>query len=354
MSADRAEGWRSPALSWLARPLSLAYGAGASWRRRRAARPGYRHFLRRPVISVGNLTVGGAGKTPVVESIARWLVERGEYPAVLSRGYARQRPSDHAVVVRDAAGIRGGLAESGDEPLMLAQSLPGAAVVVAADRFVAGTAAEQLGCTIHVLDDGFQHVQLYRDLDLLLVSEADLISERVLPAGRLREPASAASCADAWLTDGAALNVVTPLARRAGVPRVFSVRTELGVAEVVGTGPIPNPPPARVLLVTGIARPGRVAADTRAAGWTVADHMVFPDHHPFTPRDVQTIGTRVVEVHATAVLTTEKDAVRLEPLAPFPCPVLKVPVRAVVEPDMAFTAWLAERIAHARATRADG
>ena len=123
------------------------------------ARPDLRRRLRRPVISVGNLAVGGRGKTPTAATIARLLIEMGETPAVLSRGYGRREADDGVVVVRDPGGIRADVARSGDEPFMLARQLPGASVLVSADRYLAGCLAEHhFGATVHVLDDGFQHL----------------------------------------------------------------------------------------------------------------------------------------------------------------------------------------------------
>jgi tetraacyldisaccharide 4'-kinase len=184
--------------------LSSLYGAAASWRREWYARdPARVRRLSRPVISVGNLSVGGSGKTPIVAWLARRLLDLGERPAILSRGYGRRDAADGVTVVSDGVEIRAALRAAGDEPLMLARHLPGVPVVVAADRFLAGLLAErELGATLHVLDDGFQHVKLWRDLDLLLVQEADL-SDRVLPAGRLREPLRNASRADALLVPAA-------------------------------------------------------------------------------------------------------------------------------------------------------
>ena len=141
------------------------------------------------MVSVGNLAVGGRNKTPVVAAIARMLHGWGERPAVLSRGYRRESPSRDVVIVRDAEHMRASLAESGDEPFMLARELPGCCVLVDPLRARAGQMAEQdLQCTVHVLDDGFQHVQLARDANLVLLTLDDVLHGEVLPAGRLREP----------------------------------------------------------------------------------------------------------------------------------------------------------------------
>ena len=171
------------------RALSTAYGAVVAWRRARYAHnPSRQRALNRPVISVGNLRVGGSGKTPAVDYIARLLLAAGERPAILTRGYARKRVQEGVTVVSDGARVLGDLAASGDEPLMLARGLPGVRVLVCADRYLAGVLAERrLDATVHMLDDGFQHLDLARDVDLLVVGEEDL-DERPLPEGRLREP----------------------------------------------------------------------------------------------------------------------------------------------------------------------
>ena len=179
---------------------SAIYARMASARRRAWEQPGRQRRLRRPVISVGNLRVGGTGKTPVVASIARMLADMGERPAVLSRGYARRRPVDGVVVVSDGVHVRADLDRSGDEPLMLAKSIPGVAVLVGQDRYLAGRLAEErLGVTVHVLDDGFQHLPLARDTDLVLVTPEDVRDGRTLPAGRLRESLETARQAHALL-----------------------------------------------------------------------------------------------------------------------------------------------------------
>src|SRR4029453_15234077 len=140
-----------------------------------------------------NLAVGGRGKTPTVACLARWLQEAGERPAILTRGYARTLPQDGVVVVSGPEGLRADLARAGDEPLMLARQLPGVPVLVSSDRYLAGRLAEHhFGVTVHLLDDGFQHLQLDRDLDLVIVSRDDLDPRtRTLPSGRLREKADA-------------------------------------------------------------------------------------------------------------------------------------------------------------------
>jgi tetraacyldisaccharide 4'-kinase len=334
---------------------SRLYGTLARWRRRRASGgDGFRLPLRRPVISVGNLAVGGSGKTPIVAALAEWLRDRGEYPAILSRGYARARPEDGVVVVRTGDAVLAPLDVAGDEPLMLARRLDGVAVVVAADRHLAGCLAEsRLGCTVHILDDGFQHFRVARDIDLLVVSAEDLKNERVLPAGRLREPLDAAAAADALLLTAGSLEDISNVADLLAVDRRFLVRRALRVPRMVDPWGAPprQPRSAPVVATAGIARPERFFDDLRAAEWQVAGTCVFGDHHRYTRADAVAVAARATTVGATLVLTTEKDLVRWLPLAPLPFPLAWVPLEASIEPFDEFCEWLLERLATTRRDR---
>lgn len=329
------------------RALSTAYGAAAAWRRARFARdPDRRRTLQRPVISVGNLRVGGSGKTPAVEYIARLLLEAGERPAILTRGYARRRVQDGVTVVSDGQNILTDLDTSGDEPLMLARTLPGVRVLVGADRYLAGTLAERrLDATVHVLDDGFQHLELARTIDLLLVAEEDL-DDRPLPEGRLRERISAAAVADAALVTAGYDTAAERIARALQIPVVFRVSRAIGPPRTVAEPrePVVVPANSRVFVVTGIARPDRFLADVTAAGWEIADTMLFRDHHRFTPRDVQRMTTAARAARCAIVLTTEKDAVRLAPLTLDDLPIAAVPLVTTIEPEPRFRDWLLSRL----------
>jgi tetraacyldisaccharide 4'-kinase len=332
---------------------SSLYGTAAGWRRRWYARdPARQRHLSRPVVSVGNLCAGGSGKTPVVEQIARLLVARGERPAILTRGYARRRALDGVTVVSDGSTILAGLDTAGDEPLMLARALPGVPVLVAADRYLAGRLAErQLGATVHLLDDGFQHLALARDVDLLLVAEEDL-TDRMLPAGRLREPLPAAASADALLTiaegDGA-----DRLRHTLGIDTMFHVRRALGEARWVSGRDSAVSRGGIAFAVAGVARPERFLADIAAAGWQVAGAIVFRDHHPFTDLDVDRIARAARAAGAGVVLTTVKDAVRFEACRVDNLPLAAVPLGVTIEPETAFRDWLVSRIhSHSLASRA--
>ena len=245
---------------------------------------------------------------------------------------------------------------------MLAHALPEIPVLVCDDRYLAGQlACRRLGATVAVLDDGFQHLRLARDVNLLLVSPDDL-RDQVLPAGRLREPLSAAKAADAVLVplpdteSGAGSSSeagqveARALAARLGVARAFSVRMTAGELRPAGAHMVPPGHEDRVVAVCGIARPERFLATLERQGWRVADSIVFKDHHWFSAGDLERIDQAVEAVHATAVLTTEKDAVRLKAVAGSPRAAWwAVPVEASIEPGAVFADWLASRVRSARA-----
>jgi tetraacyldisaccharide 4'-kinase len=332
--------------------LSALYAAAASARRTRGRAAGRPRRLARPVISVGNLRVGGAGKTPAVAHIARVLLAMGERPAILSRGYARASVTDGVVIVSDGQRLSADLDRSGDEPLMLARAVDGARVLVSPDRYLAGRLAEtHLGATVHVLDDGFQHLELARGTDLLIVGADDLADARTLPSGRLREPLAAASAAHALLvpsaTDEQARTVAASLGvgmafrlvRKTGEPRRLDA---IGASAAVRTS-------APVVAAAGIARPDRFFEDLRAAGWDVRKTVSFRDHHRYTRADAASLSEAARAAGARAIMTTEKDLVRLLPFRPLPLPVIWIPLTAEIEPAAAFEAWLAARIAAERA-----
>lgn len=334
--------------------LSTVYSALARGRRRWFDRhPEARRRLARPVVSVGNLAVGGSGKTPTVACLAQILSAAGERPVVLSRGYARRVRREGVVVVQDRERMRAGLDEAGDEPLMLARQLERVPVLVSSDRQLAGVLGERhFDASVHLLDDGFQHMMLERDVDLVLVDTRDVAEPRTLPGGRLREPLDTLVRADAVLVTGDAAAVADRLAAL-GAPRLFRLSRRLGAPRWIDpdAGPVPDQAAARVLAVAGVARPERFVADLRTAGWDVAGDLTFRDHHRYRPPDIQRIARRAAELGAGLILTTEKDLVRLLPLAPLAAPIAWVPLSVAVEPEAAFQSWLVERLAKARAER---
>jgi len=332
--------------------LASLYAAAASARRSYYQGRGRQRRLERPVISVGNLCVGGTGKTPTVAHVARTLLELGERPAILSRGYARRSVPDGVVVVADGRRICADLDRSGDEPLMLARDVEGARVLVSPDRYLAGRLAElHLGATVHVLDDGFQHLVLARGTDLLIVSTEDLADARTLPAGRLREPLSAASFAHAVLvpsgTDEQARTVAASLGVKSAF-RLVRIPGEPRRLDVLGAS-APARKATAVLAAAGVARPGRFFEELRAAGWDVKGTVSFADHHRYSRADVADLVEKARSAGALAIVTTEKDLVRMLPFRPMPLPIMWVPLEVRLEPASAFREWLGGRLAAERA-----
>jgi len=293
---------------------------------------------------VGNLSMGGRGKTPLVALLARLLVDAGERPAILSRGYGRRRSEDGVVVVSDGVHVLADLDRSGDEPLMLARAVPGAAVLVCDQRALAGALAERaLGATVHVLDDGFQHFGLRRNLDLVVVTPEDL-RDRPLPFGRLRESAAALAAAHAVFVDGGPADVRVPGFHGP----VYALRRTLGTARPLGPERFALGPETSVVAVAGIADPTRFARSLEADGWRVARVLPYRDHHRYDAGDLRRIEAVVAETGAAGVVTTEKDAIRLLPLRPFGVPVSWVPLNLDVEPGAAFRDWFGARLAEMR------
>ena len=325
--------------------LSALYGQAARLRRSWYERhPSLRRRLGRPVISVGNLVVGGSGKTPVVAALARMLLDLGERPAVLSRGYARRRRADGVIVVSDGNQVRVPVEESGDEPQMLARTLPRVPVLVSSDRYLAGHLAEhRFGATTMVLDDGFQHLALERTIDLLLMAPEDL-DEAVLPSGRLREPLSAARSADAVLVYGGE-DDAERISAAVGVPQAFTVVPTFGAVRPLGQEHA-LAAGRRVVAVAGIARPQRFFEALRQQGYDVASELVYRDHHWFTPADVRRVAAVAREADASLVVTTEKDAARLESMQGRATFVdwAVLPMQVTIEPAPVFTAWLESRL----------
>lgn len=314
-------------------------------RRRYERQPQRQRRLLRPVISVGNLSVGGTGKSPVVAAIAQWLIDAGERPSILSRGYARRDATDGVVVVSDGTAIRATIDRSGDEPLMLARAVPRAVVCVSAERHLAGVLAEsQLDCTVHILDDGFQHLELARDLDVLVTTLGEIPNGKVIPAGRLREPMDAAARAQVLVVSDATAGAAAAEAWALGISQSCGARRTLGSPVVVRLKPdttendVPalgagsrEPEAGSVLAVAGIAHPERFVTSLKEAGWNVAGSMAFKDHHLYSSSDLAAITAKMQSVGASAVFTTDKDAVRFESLAPA-FPLYRVPLQVEFDP----------------------
>jgi len=316
------------------RLLGTAFGAIGALRveaYRRGLLP--RHRLAGPVVSVGNLALGGSGKTPVVKRVAEMLCDAGEPVAVLSRGYGG-RFAGEALVVSDGTSILASAAEAGDEPVMLARGLPGVVVAIGRRRDAVGRAVEaRFGRRVHVLDDGFQHLRLERDLDLVCLDVRDL-EDQPLPAGRLRERPAALARADLVLLtrlEAASEAELRVLETRVGPER--TLRVERRVTGWSTTAGAPAAAPKRAFLLAAIARPERFERDVAAAGVAVVGRAFFRDHHRFQARELASVAEQARLGGADAVVTTSKDAVRLAitTLAELPVLVLGIEARVLDE-----------------------
>jgi tetraacyldisaccharide 4'-kinase len=326
--------WREGSLaSALLAPAATVYGAIATWR---LARPGRRPGI--PVVCIGNLTVGGAGKTPTALTVARMLAKAGERPVFLSRGYGGALAGP---LVVDPARHRA--REVGDEPLLLARTAP---TIVARDRVKgAGIAA---GASVIVMDDGFHNPSLVKDFSALVVDARRGIGNgRVIPAGPLRAPV------DAQLTRAHALVVVgrsapdCPIAEMARERDIPVLRASLRAdAAVLGTLAA-----RRVFAFAGIGDPQKFFATLAEAGVAVAATRSFADHHRYTRREAAALCEEA-ERDGLALVTTEKDLARLSgEEQPLSARARALPVTLVFEDAAGFESLLLERLAAARTPR---
>jgi tetraacyldisaccharide 4'-kinase len=292
-----------------------------------------------PVISVGNLTLGGSGKTPTVELAVRTLLEMGAIPAILSRGYGRVTRGVHVVADRD--GIRAEARSAGDEPLLLAERLPGVPVVVGENRYEAGrVAVERCGATALVLDDGFQHRTLAKDLEILVVpGRAPWGNARVFPRGMLREPLSGLGRAHLVVVTNPSgpdtvAEVTATVRRHHATAAVLAARYHLQDAiETQRRRRVPAAELAgrRLLAFAGLGSPQGFADTLDAAGIRRVGFAEFPDHHWFTAGDLAELARDARAAGAQGLVTTEKDWVRVRDLPPPPLPLWVLPVRLAIE-----------------------
>jgi tetraacyldisaccharide 4'-kinase len=287
------------------------------------------------VIAIGNLTVGGAGKTPAVEHAVRTVLDLGAQPAILSRGYGRR--SRGLQVVADASGIRLDPAEAGDEPFLLARRLPGVPVIVGANRYEAARlAVARFGVTAVVLDDGFQHRSLAKDAEIVMVRARNPWGNgRLLPAGPLREPLAALGRAALVIASGAesiadAAEVRAAVAQHAPATPVLAAGHEPDSCWAADGGPLEAPQSLtgrRLLGFAGIGTPDGFRRTLEGLGVALADYLVFPDHFWYGPDDVSAIERRADQLAVDGIVTTEKDWVRLRALPPGRRPLLVLGVR---------------------------
>ncbi len=282
--------------------------------------------LRWPVISIGNLSTGGSGKTPLTITLARALSGRGVHVDVLSRGYGRVSRAAMRV------DLNGTAEEFGDEPLEIARAA-GVPMFVAARRYDAGVMAEaESPAGVHLLDDGFQHRRLHRDVDIVLVSARDF-RDRLLPAGNLREPLRAllrATCMAISADDEGVEELLKSIGWQGPVWRV---RRRMEVPQAGGP----------VIAFCGIARPEQFFAGLEAGGMLLAGRIVFADHHRYTANDVERLREEMRKSGAVACVTTEKDRVRLGRLVEL-LPLKTAALRVEIEDEGAVLTRLLARV----------
>src|SRR5215213_8085589 len=320
-------------------PLSLLYGAVTRTRLSLYRRGTFQTAkLDRPVISIGNITVGGTGKTPLVECVVRTIAARGKKVCILTRGYGRKDPHLQ-VIVSDGYSVLASPTEAGDEPYLLATKLAGvAAVISSADRIAAGREAiNDFGTDCFVLDDGFQHLRVARDLNIVTIDATNPWGGgHLLPYGRLREPLSGLSRADCLVitrTDQANdIDVLRKeIQRHTGNVPVFNSRMRIKNA----TETIPSP----VAAFCAVGNPGSFFNQLQQE---VVLQRAFPDHHRYSQADIDSLTDAAQRAGAKGFITTAKDAVKLQSIAfSLPCFVIEI------EPEIENAAELARLILNA-------
>ena len=314
-------------------PLSVLYGA-VTRARLSLYRRGTFHStkLDRPVISVGNITTGGTGKTPLVEWVARTVAGAGKKVCILTRGYGRDNP-DRQVVVSDGTNVLANPSEAGDEPFLLATNLAGVAAVISnADRIEAAKGAiKHLGTDCFVLDDGFQHLRLERDLNIVTIDATNPWGGgHLLPYGRLREPLSGLSRADC---------IVITRADQAN--NLDALRDE--IRRLTENAPIfqstmriknlPETIPTPVAAFCGVGNP---QSFFNLIPHEIVLQKTFPDHHRYSQTDVDSLIEAATRAGAQSLITTAKDAVKLKSLLfSLPCFVLEIEPRIENEAELA-------------------
>jgi tetraacyldisaccharide 4'-kinase len=296
--------------------------------------------LAHPVISIGNISTGGSGKTPFVIALARLLRAQGFYVDVLSRGYGRKNGPPIRVQ------LEGNAEEFGDEPLLIARAAD-VPVYVARQRYQAGRLAEteikiEREPRVHILDDGFQHRQLYRDIDIVLLDREDW-HDHLLPAGNLREEKGSLKRATVLAIPADDREFEKELRETWNGPVWRLCRT-------MQVPPLQGP----VVAFCGVARPGQFLAGLKSAGLSIAGEVIFSDHHRYSIKDVRRLIATADRTNAVALITTEKDQVRLGNIAsvfPATLPLKTASLEVQIEEQAAAIVWLEKSLLHSRETR---
>ncbi|MDI6784417.1 MAG: tetraacyldisaccharide 4'-kinase [bacterium] len=276
-----------------------------------------------PVISVGNITVGGTGKTPVVLLLAKYFQKQGKKVAILSRGYKRANPAE-LCLVSDYEKVVGNWREAGDEPYLLAESLPGVAVIVGNKRKISGEyAIKNLNAELLILDDGFSHQQVARTLNLVLIDATKPFSnEQCLPAGLLREPISSLTRADVIVLTKTKLgmnysNLVTRIHQFIpSIPIFFSTTSPSRVVEISSKAEHPVSMLMRepIVAFAGIANPTAFRDTLQELNAEVKRWFPFPDHYVYTENDINSLLEQAAQDKCRYLVTTQKDAVKVRDL----------------------------------------
>ena len=319
-------------------PLSVLYSA-VTRTRLSLYRRGTFHStkLPRPVISVGNITTGGTGKTPLVEWVARTLSAAGKKVCILTRGYGRENP-DRMVIVSDGHTVMATHSEAGDEPFLLSTNLRGAAAVISsADRVTAGNEAiRRFNTDCFVLDDGFQHLRLERDLNIVTIDATNPWGGgHLLPYGRLREPLSGLRRADVIVitrTDQAnnANEIRDDVRKLAGDVPIFSSR--MRTARLTPLNDLSEPLVPPVAAFCAVGNPGSFF---NAIADEVVTQKTFPDHHRYSQPEIDALIEIAKRAGAKSLITTAKDAVKLKDLSfSLPCYVLEIELQIENEEEL--------------------
>jgi tetraacyldisaccharide 4'-kinase len=321
-------------------PLSALYGAITRSRTALYDRGTFRTFkLERPVISIGNITTGGTGKTPLVEWVARVLAASQRRVCILTRGYGRENPGSR-VLVSDGTTVFADPAQAGDEPFQLATDLLGVAAVISdADRLAAGQGAIQhLSTDCFVLDDGFQHLQLGRDLNIVTIDATDPWGgRRMLPYGRLREPLDGLKRADCVvLTRCEQVHDLEPicaeLAHRTGDRPVFQARIRTRrISPIKQTMDIPQPTQP-IGAFCAVGNPQSFFTHLKRDGYQIVLEKSFRDHHVYTQAEISKFCDAARRAGAQSLITTAKDAVKLRSLR-FELPCYSLEIDLEIEND---------------------
>ena len=329
-------------LFFFGRPFSPLYGFLMTWRSS-LYRQGIlkQHELEVPVISIGNLVLGGTGKTPLVHYIARLLLRHSRKPAILSRGYKGSAATE-INIVSNTTDILLEAAEAGDEPRLLAEKLPGIPVITGKKRYATGRfAIDSFGADALILDDGFQHLALKRNLDLVLFNARKCLGNgRVLPGGELREPVAALERADAFIISNSESTLDSnakefirflgssypekPIFSGIYQPETMLIRVHNGKYDTIPQGQAVQ---MRLYGFCGIAGPESFKKTLETSGMKLAGFQAYADHHDYTAENMATLLDKARKLKADGLITTEKDLVKLRTMFPGEIPLLALPVQ---------------------------